>query len=95
MLAESSSQEEMYDTAGAPAVANLMAGYNVSIFAYGQTGAGKTYTMMGKLAEAPTRLAGDRQRGVALRIFEDLFEKCAAAAACCGLMQCMAFLIKC
>jgi hypothetical protein len=26
-----------------------MSGYNSSIFAYGQTGAGKTYTMLGQL----------------------------------------------
>jgi kinesin family protein 11 len=27
----------------------FMEGYNCSLFAYGQTGAGKTYTMMGVL----------------------------------------------
>jgi hypothetical protein len=33
-------------------VDNVMAGYNSSIFAYGQTGAGKTYTMMGVVSPA-------------------------------------------
>lgn len=94
MLSENTSQEETYATAGAPAVTNLMAGYNVSVFAYGQTGAGKTFTMMGKLADAYVQLAGDKQRGVALRLFEDLFERCAAAAACWGLMQCMTLSVK-
>ena len=28
-----------------------MAGYHASIYAYGQTGAGKTFTMLGNLAE--------------------------------------------
>lgn len=34
---------------GHPIVENCLAGYNSSIFAYGQTGAGKTYTMSGQL----------------------------------------------
>jgi len=35
--------------AGHPIVENCIAGYNSSIFAYGQTGAGKTHTMQGSL----------------------------------------------
>ena len=35
--------------AGRPIVDNVEKGYNASVFAYGQTGAGKTFTMTGKL----------------------------------------------
>lgn len=38
--------------AGHPIVENCLAGYNSSIFAYGQTGAGKTYTMIGQLGKS-------------------------------------------
>jgi hypothetical protein len=34
-------------------VEDAMAGYNASIIAYGQTGTGKTYTMMGTEASMP------------------------------------------
>ena len=34
---------------GLPMVEHCMAGYNSSIFAYGQTGAGKTHTMLGHI----------------------------------------------
>jgi kinesin family protein 15 len=37
----------MLAVAGEAVVDNCMAGFNSSIFAYGQTGAGKTYTMQG------------------------------------------------
>lgn len=37
--------------AGRPIVENCLAGYNSSIFAYGQTGAGKTHTMQGSLSD--------------------------------------------
>lgn len=34
---------------GMPVVDNCLSGYNSSVFAYGQTGAGKTYTMTGRV----------------------------------------------
>ena len=40
-------QKEIYDETAAPIVDAAMEGYNGTIFAYGQTGAGKTHTMEG------------------------------------------------
>ena len=42
-----STQDDVYQIAAVPAVESLMSGYNSTIFAYGQTGTGKTYTMEG------------------------------------------------
>ena len=41
-------------------------GFNATIFAYGQTGAGKTYSMEGKL--------GSPHRGIVPRVVENIFE---------------------
>eukprot|EP00899_Mesostigma_viride_P010009 jgi/Mesvir1/19009/Mv12777-RA.1 len=41
------SQAYLYDRLGASYLMQSFEGYNVTIFAYGQTGAGKTYSMMG------------------------------------------------
>lgn len=38
----------MYRDIGEEMLQHAFEGYNVCIFAYGQTGAGKSYTMMGK-----------------------------------------------
>ena len=46
-----------------PIITSCVDGYNVCIIAYGQTGAGKTYTMMGP-REKP---------GVNIRSLQDLF----------------------
>jgi len=48
-------------------VQSVLDGYNITIFAYGQTGAGKTFTMMGK--DDPPEL-----KGVTPRTIETLFE---------------------
>ena len=44
-------QLELYTTAVRPVVLNILEGYNGSIIAYGQTSAGKTYTMEGASTE--------------------------------------------
>ncbi|KAH7656831.1 Plus-end-directed kinesin ATPase protein [Dioscorea alata] len=43
----SSKQKELYDQAISPVVNEVLEGYNCTIFAYGQTGTGKTFTMEG------------------------------------------------
>nr|GMD12475.1 kinesin-like protein KIN-5D [Ipomoea batatas] len=53
-----SQQKDLYDSAICPIVFEVLEGYNCTIFAYGQTGTGKTYTMEGgarkKNGEFPT-----------------------------------------
>ncbi|OAE35630.1 hypothetical protein AXG93_645s1000 [Marchantia polymorpha subsp. ruderalis] len=43
-------QVDVYNTAARPVVLDVLQGYNGTIMAYGQTGAGKTYTLSDKLA---------------------------------------------
>lgn len=42
-----SSQLEIYEKTAKPYIPTLIEGFNVTVFAYGATGAGKTHTMMG------------------------------------------------
>jgi kinesin family protein 3/17 len=44
-------QEKLYSRCCEGVINSLMDGYNCTIFAYGQTGTGKTYTMEGQQAE--------------------------------------------
>ena len=44
VFSEHSTQRQIYDTCAAPVVSSVLDGYNGTIFAYGQTGAGKTHT---------------------------------------------------
>ncbi|XP_078429944.1 P-loop containing nucleoside triphosphate hydrolases superfamily protein [Wolffia australiana] len=43
----SSQQKDLFDSAISPVVNEVLEGYNCTVFAYGQTGTGKTYTMEG------------------------------------------------
>ncbi|CAO1306365.1 unnamed protein product [Diamesa tonsa] len=43
-----SQQHEVYAAVVAPLIEEVLAGYNCTVFAYGQTGTGKTYTMVGE-----------------------------------------------
>ena len=46
---EDVTQEEVFQEIGEPILQSFIGGYNCTIFCYGQTGAGKTHTMMGPL----------------------------------------------
>ncbi|XP_026829611.1 kinesin-like protein unc-104 isoform X10 [Ooceraea biroi] len=62
-----STQLMVYKDIGEEMLEHAFEGYNVCIFAYGQTGAGKSYTMMGKQEEG--------QEGIIPQICKDLFRK--------------------
>lgn len=46
-FAQDTPQQEVYRCLGPPVLEDAFAGFNSCIFAYGQTGAGKSHTMMG------------------------------------------------
>lgn len=56
----------------------MLAGFNCTIFAYGQTGTGKTYTMSGDMTESLGLLAPDA--GIIPRVLQALFNKLDADA---------------
>ncbi|CAB3378474.1 Hypothetical predicted protein [Cloeon dipterum] len=58
-------QDVVYSDIGEEMLQHAFEGYNVCIFAYGQTGAGKSYTMMGKQEEG--------QEGIIPQVCQDLF----------------------
>lgn len=47
-------QTDVYYTVLHPLIAEVLEGYNCTVFAYGQTGTGKTYTIMGNLEGNPS-----------------------------------------
>ena len=61
---QTSSQQEIYSKVGEPVVSSILQGYNGTIFAYGQTGTGKTFTMIGQ---------GGESKGVIPRSISQIF----------------------
>ncbi|PAA80910.1 hypothetical protein BOX15_Mlig029284g1 [Macrostomum lignano] len=64
------SQEQIFQDLGTDLLENAFDGYNSCVFAYGMTGTGKSYTMMGF----------EEQRGLIPRIAEGLFSRLSDAA---------------
>ncbi|CAH1273128.1 KIF19 [Branchiostoma lanceolatum] len=60
-----STQEEVYAHTTRPLIESVIEGFNATVFAYGATGAGKTYTMLGT----------EHEPGVMARSLNDLFEE--------------------
>uniref|UniRef100_T1JLH8 Kinesin-like protein n=1 Tax=Strigamia maritima TaxID=126957 RepID=T1JLH8_STRMM len=62
-----STTEQIYNEIAYPLVEGVLEGYNSTVFAYGQTGCGKSFSMQGVVVP-PT------QRGIIPRSFEHIFE---------------------
>mmetsp|Transcript_39415 Transcript_39415/g.66074 ORF Transcript_39415/g.66074 Transcript_39415/m.66074 type:complete len:870 (+) Transcript_39415:176-2785(+) len=60
-----STQAQVYQQTGASMIGELFAGFNCTILAYGQTGTGKTWSMMG--------IVGTENAGVIPRLVENIF----------------------
>ncbi|XP_039715258.1 kinesin-like protein KIF19 isoform X2 [Pteropus medius] len=56
-------QEMVYQATTKSLIKGVISGYNATVFAYGPTGCGKTYTMLGT----------DREPGIYVRTLDDLF----------------------
>ncbi|XP_077566642.1 kinesin-like protein KIF3C [Stigmatopora nigra] len=61
-----SKQRDLYDESVRPLIDSVLAGFNGTIFAYGQTGTGKTYTMQGMWLDP-------EKRGVIPNAFDHIF----------------------
>ncbi|XP_024062724.2 kinesin-like protein KIF3C [Terrapene carolina triunguis] len=62
----SSKQADLYDETVRPLIDSVLQGFNGTIFAYGQTGTGKTYTMQGAWTDS-------EKRGIVPNSFEHIF----------------------
>ena len=70
-----STQDDVYLTVVKPVVAEVLQGFNCTVFAYGQTGTGKTHTMEGDVSS-------QEQKGIIPRSVEDIFERLNALGSC-------------
>ncbi|KAL3457912.1 P-loop containing nucleoside triphosphate hydrolase protein [Aspergillus heterothallicus] len=68
-------QVAVYEDVVLPIVTEMLAGYNCTIFAYGQTGTGKTYTMSGDMTDTLGILSDNA--GIIPRVLYSLFDKLA------------------
>ncbi|KAG7467332.1 hypothetical protein MATL_G00152230 [Megalops atlanticus] len=67
VLPPNTGQEQVYNACAKQIVKDVLAGYNGTIFAYGQTSSGKTHTMEGKLHDP-------QLMGIIPRIAHDIFD---------------------
>lgn len=68
----STTQSEIFQSIGLPMLSSFINGYNCTIFAYGQTGAGKTHTILGPLDALYDK--ENELHGLVPRILSSLFD---------------------
>ncbi|KAI1477098.1 kinesin-domain-containing protein [Daldinia eschscholtzii] len=73
VFSQAADQSVLYDDVVKPILEEMLSGYNCTIFAYGQTGTGKTYTMSGDMNTTLGLLSDDA--GIIPRVLQSLFHK--------------------
>ncbi|XP_059045924.1 kinesin-like protein Klp61F [Achroia grisella] len=68
-------QVEIYQDVVSPLIEEVLAGYNCTVFAYGQTGTGKTHTMVGESTGDETNWQSDPLAGIIPRALSQLFDE--------------------
>lgn len=63
----------MYDECAFGLVESVLQGYNGTMFAYGQTGCGKTHTMMGPASSLDEKATNVEERGIIPRTVRHIF----------------------
>ena len=74
-----SNQEDIYATCAQETVDDIMVGYNGTLFAYGQTGAGKSFTMMGPDSDEGPVSSDPNLWGIIPRAISQIFDYIANA----------------
>lgn len=80
VLGEQSTQQEVFESVGRAVGSSCLAGYNGSVYVYGQTGAGKTHTMCGPINSVQS-MQFDERRGIICRMLDFIFAEVARRAA--------------
>ena len=62
------STDQVFETTLQPMISDVMRGFEATVFAYGQTGTGKTYTMEGDVES-------EENQGVIPRALRDIFDR--------------------
>ncbi|XP_032682727.1 kinesin-like protein Klp61F [Odontomachus brunneus] len=70
-----SKQIDVYDAVVNPLLEEVLAGYNCTVFAYGQTGTGKTFTMEGVSNDPTLHWQSDTSAGIIPRALSHLFDE--------------------
>lgn len=76
VLGESSTQQDVFESLGRMVGSSCLAGYNGSVYVYGQTGAGKTHTMCGPITSVQS-MQFDERRGIICRMLDYVFSEVA------------------
>uniref|UniRef100_A0A182X3P3 Kinesin motor domain-containing protein n=1 Tax=Anopheles quadriannulatus TaxID=34691 RepID=A0A182X3P3_ANOQN len=75
-FAPNSKQHEVYQAVVAPYIEEVLSGFNCTVFAYGQTGTGKTHTMVGEEEQnLSAAWEDDTQTGIIPRAVNHLFDE--------------------
>lgn len=80
VFSSQATQLDVYRSVVEPLVSQVIEGYNCTVFAYGQTGTGKTYTMIGNRTDKDVSWNEDPYSGIIPRAIDQLLDELKSAS---------------